>query len=248
MTPAKGRWIARTQVRYASMSEVQSKNEMHMWMFPVMAAYGVLPQLMVMVKIPMIHSRMEMMSNKVTESGPGDVLLLAKYRLYRLNTRTYTMGFAATIGLEAPLGSEEFSSDSWDGRVGIYGSFRRGPWALDLASSYVWNGMGGLYHNNVDPGDEVSLDLGAARQFAIGPEAALSWAPVVEANLVHAGSDKPDNGAKGPSHTLMTAGLGSKLSASWIIFEYLVQLPVWQELESGHQLDWKMLAGVRILL
>ncbi len=121
LTPPDDRWILRTQVRYMQRNDDPSPmgREMSMLMFPVVLAYGLRPDLTIMVRQSVISREMSMTGNSEKNSGLGDLFILAKYRAYRLNTPDYTFGIAPTLGLEIPSGIKTFSSETWDLNAGL---------------------------------------------------------------------------------------------------------------------------------
>ena len=143
LTPAENRWMLRSQVRYMHRDNDPSPmmREMKMHMFPVVVAYGLRPDLTVMVRQAIMRSEMAMMSQSSPVVGFADLLVLAKYRLARVNTSTYTLGVAPTLGLEIPSGKENFSSNSYDLRMGCFVSGRLRSLGIDLNATYIWNGM-----------------------------------------------------------------------------------------------------------
>ena len=251
LTPPEDRWILRTQVRYRERKDDPSNmnRKMNTYTFPVVLAYGLRPDLTLMVKQKLIHRNMSMNGTTSRDEGLGDLFILAKYRAYRLNTPKYTLGIAPTLGLEFPTGQDSFSSETWDLKPGLFFSGRRGPWATDLNIAYTWNGFSDRGKDGRDPGDEVSLDLAFAHQFSIGDKGYASIAPVLELTYKHIwsdqlkGHDMPNTG-----ETFMYISPGIKFITSSLILEALVQIPVWQH-QKGSQLeqDVGILAGVRFM-
>ena len=115
LTPAQDRWIFRTQLRYMSFSSMALNNQkMGMYMMPVVLAYGLKSNLTLLCRQPIMRRDMSMMGAGHAENGFGDLFVMGKFKLYRRNTPNYTLGMAATIGIEAPTGSDAFSSKTWD--------------------------------------------------------------------------------------------------------------------------------------
>ena len=251
LTPPEDRWILRTQFRYMQRNNDPSPMglEMSTYAFPVVLAYGLRSDLVLMLRQAVMHQEMSMTGTTTKSSGLGDLFFLAKYRAYRLNTSKYTFGISPTIGLEFPTGGTPFASETWDPNTGLYISARTGPWAMDFNIAYTWNGLADRGKNDIDPGDELSLDLAFAHQFSIGEKAHAALAPVLELSYKNVwpdrlrGQNKPDTG-----ESALYLSPGIKFSMSWMILEALVQVPVWQEQE-GSQLerDVAILVGARFM-
>ncbi len=251
LTPSEDRWILRTQFRYMQRNDdpTQMGMEMSTYAFPIVLAYGLRPDLTLMLRQAVMHQKMFMTGNTTKNSGLGDLFFLAKYKAYRLNTPKYTIGISPTIGLEFPTGGASFTSETWDPKTGLYISARIGPWAMDFNIAFTWNGLADRGKNDKDPGDELSLDLAFAYQFSIGEKAQVALAPVLELSYKNIWPDRlkgQDMADTGEFALYLSPGI--KFSMSWVILEALVQFPVWQEQE-GAQLerDVAILAGTRFL-
>ncbi len=250
LTPPYDRWILRTQVRYMQRQDDPSpmNREMSTFMFPVVLAYGLRPDLTIMMRQSVISREMSMTGNTDKNSGLGDFFILAKYRAYRLNTPNYTLGIAPTLGLELPSGGDTFTSETWDVNAGLYTSWRSGLWAADSNIAYMWNGFAGA-ENSTDPGDELSFNLAFAYQFIFGERARSSLAPVLELNFNHISVDRLDgHDVSNTGETFMHLSPGIKFTTSSLILEILLQNPVWQR-QKGSQLKRNVgiIVGSRIL-
>lgn len=242
LTPADGRWMFRSQVRYMQRDNFPPPmtREMKMNMVPLVVAYGVRSDLTLMVRQAYIRREMimgAMGGSSSLTSGLGDLLLLAKYRLARINKPTYTIGIAPTLGLELPTGHSSMTSETWDVHAGFYVSGRYYSFGTDLNVAYVWNGMGKTTATKTIPGDEFAVDMALANQFSIGPEAIYSLAPVIELSYGKISSETIDGKTKlntGESYILLSPGI--KFTISSLILEGLVQFPIWQE-QTGNQTE-----------
>ncbi len=260
LTPAVNRIMVRSQMRilerYSESMMGGGTMKMEMRILPVMVAYGVRSDLTVMARMAhvwsdmtMSGSSMPMMNGKTSSSGFGDLLLLAKYRMVRINKPGYTLGIAPTLALELPTGSDGIGSDSYDLRGGVFFSGRHKSWAMDLDLSYINNGTALANDNEINPGDEYGIDIALARQFGLGSNAMLAIAPVLEASYKKTTPDiinDVDVMDTGESVTTLAPGL--KLTYGSLIFEGLVRFPVSQEQE-GMQTEHKtmFLFGFRLM-
>jgi hypothetical protein len=251
LTPAEDRWIIRTQFRYMQRKDdpTPMNQKMDTYAFPVVVAYGFRPDLTLMVRQTVKHKKMSMGGSISRDTGPDDLFVLGKYKLYRRNTRKYTFGIASTLGLEFPTGDDDFSSETWDLKPGLFTSWRSGPWASDFSVAYKWNGFADRGVGGINPGNELSLDWALAYQFSFGEKARVSLAPVLElsyknilSDRLH-GRDLPNTG-----ESVLYLSPGIKLTVSSFILEALLQFPVWQDQE-GTQLKQgtRLIIGTRFM-
>jgi hypothetical protein len=251
LTPAEDRWIVRTQLRYMQRKDdpTQMDREMDTYAFPLVVAYGLRSDLTLIVRQTVKHRKMSMGGSTDRDTGADDLFVLGKYKLYRRNTREYTLGIAATLGLEFPTGADEFSSETWDLKPGLFTSWRSGPWASDFSVAYKWNGFADNGKNGVNPGDKLSVDLALAHQFSIGEKADMSLTPVLEFNYEHILSDRlSGHDVANTGESLFFVSPGLKLTKSSFILEALVQFPVWQD-QDGAQLEQgtRLIVGSRFM-
>ena len=251
LTPPEDRWIIRTQFRYMERKDdpTSMDRKMEMYAFPVVVAYGFRPDLTFLVRQPVKHRNMYMSGSVNRDTGFDDLFVLAKYKLFRKNTRDYTLGIASTLGLELPTGDDDFGSETWDLQPGLFTSWRSGPWQSDFSVSYKWNGFADNGKNGLEPGDELSIDLAFAHQFNLTEKADTSLTPVLELNYKHLSND--DLSGRSVSNTgesLFFVSPGLKYTKSSFILEALVQFPVWQDQE-GFQLEQgvRYIVGTRFL-
>jgi hypothetical protein len=251
LTPAEDRWIIRTLLHYMQRDEDHDSMNQRMdnYALNIVLAYGVRRNLTLLLKQPIVHREMLMSGIPREDTGLADLSLLVKSGLYRRNTRDYTLGVAAMLGLELPTGADVFTSETWDIKPGLYVSGRRGPWASDFNTVYAWNGFADKSIDDVDPGDELSLDAALARQFSIGEEAEIALAPVLELSWRRITQDRlHDIQVADTGESTLYISPGIKFTRSSLILETLIRIPVLQELE-GLQLKRSMgvLVGSRYM-
>ncbi|MEE8404077.1 MAG: transporter, partial [candidate division Zixibacteria bacterium] len=251
LTPAENRWIFRSQMRFMQRDSdpTPAQREMKSYMLPVVVAYGIRSDLTIMIRQALRRNEIKMQGQSSSSTGLIDLLVLAKYRLLRLNTPSYTLGISPTLGIEIPSGADKFSSDSWDLHLGTFVSGRSRSWGIDLNVTYVWNGMAKTGSADRDPGDEFSMESALAHQFGLGPKADFALAPVIEFSYVSISSDSKDGITitnTGESVLLLSPGI--KVTLSSIILESLLQFPLWQN-QLGQQTERapSFLVGIRIM-
>lgn len=234
LTPPEDRWIVRTQMRYMTREHdpTPMDREMTALVFPTVLAYGLRPDLTLLVRQNVRTRKLSTSAGTERTTGFDDLFLLGKYRLYRRNTPDYTLGLAATLGLECPTGHDAFSSETWDLQPGVYLSWRRGRWASDLGAAYNWNGFADRGRDGLNPGDELSLDWALAYQISLGQEARASLAPVLEVSYRDIRQDRRSGSTQANTgESVLYVSPGVKLTLSSLILEALVQVPAWQDQE-----------------
>jgi hypothetical protein len=252
LTPPKGRWIIRSQIRYMHRGDASAANmpEMKMYMFPQVLAYGLRPDVTIMLRQMIVRKSMVMSDMSNSMHGFGDLFALVKYKLLRHNTRDYIVGISPMLGLNLPTGADRMSSNFWDLKAGIFISGRQNDWAADLDISYGWMGLASQGDSRRDPGDNFAVELALARQFGFGNEAMLALAPVLEMSYSRTDSDDEDGQeVANTGSRLFYLSPGFKLTRSSLIFEFLIQFPVSQQL-TGTQPDYNpgLLLGLRYML
>ena len=251
LTPAENRWMFRSQVRYMQRDndESEAKRKMEAYIFPVVVAYGLRSDLTVMARQAFVRREMTMMGNQSSSSGLGDLLLLAKYKLLRINSPKYTIGIAPTLGLEFPTGKDEFSSNTYDIRMGGFFSGRMVPLGVDLNITYIWNGMAETGGVETDPGDEFMVQTALAYQMGVGSSSNMAIAPVIESSYLNVSSNSKDGEAiANTGESVLWLSPGFKFTWSSFILESLIQIPVWQNQE-GMQTERAptFLFGIRVM-
>lgn len=239
VTPAKDRWIFRTMLRSMTRNDDPTGmgRSMDMVVWNNVLAYGLKPNLTLILKQPVRRRKISMAGSSSSDTGAGDLALLAKYRLVRRNTRDTTFGLATTLELSAPTGARQFTSETWDIQPGLYGSFRRGHWAADFSAAYRLNGLGGTRDDGREIGDELALDWATARQFLLGSSADVTVAPVLELSYRDAAADQRFGQQLANSgEEVLYLSPGVKFTRSSLILEALVQVPVWQD-QNGTQVE-----------
>lgn len=247
LTPPLDRWIIRAQVRFLGRKSSDQPNgqEINNTVVPLVVVYGLRPNLTLLLRQTVMYRE----SGTVEDSGLGDLFLMAKFKVIRINIQHYTFGLAATLGLELPSGNSPFTSDTWNLNPGFFITFRHGVWSEDLSTVYSLNGFAGEADSGIEPGDRLNLDYAVSRQFALNNDFTISLAPVVElsysktftSNL--AGYRLPNSG-----ESLLFISPGIKLIIGSFILEALVQTPVWQH-QNGNLPERKktVLLGTRLL-
>ena len=251
LTPAQDRWIFRTQWRYMHRSMAQvSDRDMTMHMIPVVAAYGLRPNLTLMARQMIVSKEMNNGKMRMTSSGLGDFLLMAKYKAYRFNSKNYVLGLSPTIGLEMPFGVDGVSAHRWNLHTGLYASGRYGSWAADFNAVYVFTGIARDAGVIDDPGDEFTTQIAFARQFGFGARSIYALAPVLELSYLRVFADRDNNvDIANTGESVMWLSPGAKFTWGSLILECLIQIPVYHDY-TGMQMDRDptYLTGIRLMM
>ena len=244
ITPAQDRVVVRSRMAYLHRADSWgADNHTDLYMFPLVAAWGVLPELTVMGKAAWAHRSMAMMGKSTSDSGVADALVQVKYKLYRYNSRRHVFAAAPTLGVEVPTGMEPFSSDTWDLRMGAHLSYRYNRSAADLTAAYLWNGiLSG--ETATAPASEAEATMALSHVFAWPGYSRLAIVPVLEVSANVSGMGQ----SKHPTGAVTNIAPGFKVILRQVIFEALVQIPVWQE-KGQDALEQRMgvVSGVRFL-
>lgn len=250
LTPALDRWIIRTQVRFMERDGDPNTipNDMKSYMVPLVIAYGLRPELTLMVRQVFITREMTMMSVNNKESGLGDLLVLIKYRAFRRNNINSTFGIAPLLGVEFPTGKEPFTGNGYNLKTGTFVTWRNGYWISDINMTYTINGFTG--NDNKEQNETFEIITAVSRQFGFGENANSMLAPVLEftyRNSTEVEIDGLINANSGESIIQISPGL--KFTYNSTIIEFLINVPVWQE-QNGNQPEWKLtgLFGIRVML
>lgn len=247
LTPAYKRLMFRSQFRYMERNNhpVMTNMKMKMSMFPNIVAYGIHPDLTLIYRLAVINREM----TGVSESGFGDIMIMAKYKLYRLNKPGYVIGIAPTIGVELPLGSDKFTSNSYDLQLGTLFSLRKKLWAADLNIIYLFNGVFLTSGNTVESGNEFVVQSALAYRISLESNAELMLSPLLETTYMLISpevNNRVDITNTGESLFLLSPGL--KMTYRSMIFESLIQIPAWQT-QKGVQTkrDISLIVGIRLM-
>jgi hypothetical protein len=247
LTPAYKRLMFRSQFRYMVRNNhpIMANMEMKMSIFPNIVAYGLRPDLTLISRLAIMKREM----NNVSETGFGDIMIMGKYKLYRLNKPSYVVGIAPTIGVEVPFGSDKFTSNSFDVRLGTLFSLRRKMWAADLNLIYLINGVFLTSGNEINPGNEFVVQSALAYRISSDSNAELLFSPLLEMTYMNV-SPKADNSddIANTGESLFLISPGIKVNYRSMVFEVLIQIPAWQS-QKGFQTerDISYILGIRLM-
>ncbi len=238
LTPPLGGTILRLQWRYTRLFDDPTPldREVHVSAQPITLVYGATEKLAILGTLPIIHRRIQFGSGATqTDTGVGDIPLLAKYRFYQEDQPGRTTRWAVIGGLEVPTFDAGFSSESVDPIIGTVWTHQRRDWWIDWDVLYQLNTAGGS-----DGDDELRGDIAYSRRLVGGEsEATGPW------GLYAIGEINAKYLTDGSTEVLASPGL--QLITPNLILEAGVQLPIAQDVKSPRLArDYTVVLSVRI--
>jgi hypothetical protein len=214
LTPAQDRIVLRLQ--YRNILNQMGGNDIVMHMMPVVVVYGLGSDVTVMMRnvyraVGTNETMMEM------DNRWMDPFLMGKVKLYRRNTRVYSLGVAGFAGTTFPILNSSVSK-TYSPVVGVNASFRPGLWSFDLNNAYEWVNYN--TEENQSAAQQLQINLAVSRNiFLPGIE---NWilAPVQEFSFAR------NNPASGESNSHGFISPGFQLVSPHVKFETLYQIPV----------------------
>lgn len=235
LTPAQDRIIVRLQ--YRNVLNQMGGNDMVMHMMPVVVAYGLTPDITVMLRnayraLGKNETMMEM------DNRWMDPFLMGKLKLYRRNTRVYSLGVAGFAGTTFPLWNNS-SAKTYSPVLGLNASFRPGLWSFDLNNAYEW--VNYSTGENQSAARQLQVNLAVSRNiFLPGIE---NWilAPVQEFSFAR------NNPASGESNSYGFISPGFQLVSPHVKFEGLYQIAVNSSQTGGVKNGNRLILGLRFM-
>lgn len=238
LTPPEGGWIVRAQWRYTRQGDDPTGlgRKVDLSLQPLTAVYGVTADLALQATVPIAYRKIVFGSGaEQSDTGVGDIPLLAKYRFYQKDKPGVTTRWAAVGGLEIPTFDDAFSSKSFDLIIGTVWTHQERDWWIDWDILYKFNTAGGL-----DGDDELRGDVAASlRLFGGEGDTVGPWGlyAIAELNALYL-TDGSVQVFGSPGIQLITPN---------VILEAGVQLPMHQDLAAPRlENDFTVVLSVRI--
>ncbi|QIA08372.1 hypothetical protein [Draconibacterium halophilum] len=214
LTPAQDRIVVRLQ--YRNILNQMGDNDMVMHMMPVVVAYGLSPDITLMLRngyraVGTNETMMEM------DNRWMDPFLMGKVKLYRHNTRVYSLGVAGFAGTTFPVLNSSVSK-TYSPVMGINASFRPGLWSFDLNNAYEWVNYN--MEENQSSARQLQLNLAVSRNILLPGIENWVLAPVQEFSFVR------NNPATGESGSFGFISPGVQLVSPHVKFEGLYQIAI----------------------
>jgi hypothetical protein len=227
LTPAQDRIIVRLQ--YRNMLNRMGDNNMVMHMMPVVVVYGLSSDVTVMLRnvyraVGTNETMMEM------DNRWMDPFLMGKVKLYRHNTRVYSLGVAGFAGTTFPVLNSSVSK-TYNPVIGVNASFRPGLWSFDLN-----------YNTEASrsAARQLQINLAVSRNILLPGIENWVLAPLQEFSFAR------NNPASGESSSFGFISPGFQLVSPHVKFETLYQIPV---NSSKTALDYggRLIVGLRFM-
>jgi hypothetical protein len=211
-------------------------NDMVMHMMPVVVVYGLSSDVTVMLRnvyraVGTNETMMEM------DNRWMDPFLMGKVKLYRRNTRDYSLGVAGFAGTTFPVLNSSVSK-TYSPVVGVNASFRPGLWSFDLNNAYEW-----VNYNteaNQSAARQLQVNLAISRNILLPGIDNWVLVPVQEFSFAR------DNPASGESSSFGFISPGFQLVSPHVKFETLYQIPI-NSTKTALDYGGRLILGLRFM-
>ncbi|MBN4081112.1 hypothetical protein JYT44_01975 [Caldithrix abyssi] len=224
--------------------------------FPLHIAYSPYPNVQLFASLPLKYSSRSLLQEGAKQSdqtfGQGDLLLLARYRVYRKDMRGGTNQISVSFGPEIPLGAAQIKDDkgilyppalqpgtgSWNWLAAVGGAFPRGRWGKGASIMVKWFGEN---QEGLRRSPWVELNSGALYRVLQkkypGPQLAIGGGlNYIVSGRAYKNGERLENSG-GQRLSLMLPG-GFWTPYPWLIVQYRVFWPIWHNV-NGKQLGQK---------
>jgi hypothetical protein len=267
LTPFKGQWIYRSQLRYTKKADDPSPQDRKLETFamPQTLVYGFTENASVILTIPFLSKELDATTNGIRTSrgdaGLGDLLLLGKYRVYTRDYPQATSRLSIVAGTDLPTGQSgdadakgklprdlQLGSGSADPLVGGAYTWQSLDDEWDASLTYTFNTTA----NQFEFGDVLAYTVGYQRRVwpITLPERGLyaQWNVVLEANGQWEQQAKSHGGRlDNTGGHLLFLSPGVQVATKHFVIESSIQLPVLQNL-NGNQVepDFTLVGSIRV--
>ena len=148
---------------------------------PVVIAYGLTPDITLMMRngYRAVGNNETMMN---MENQWMDPFIMGKVKLFRKNTRSYSLGVAGFMGTSFPVLTSSMAK-TYSPTVGVNASFRPGLWSLDLNNAFEWTNYNTAEKNS--EARQLQINLAVSRNIEIAGLNDVIISPVQEFSLVN---------------------------------------------------------------
>ena len=234
LTPAQDRIVVRLQ--YRNMLNRMGGNDMVMHMMPVVLVYGLSSDVTVMLRNVYravgTNETMIEMNNRWM-----DPFLMGKVKLYRHNTRAYSLGVAGFAGTTFPVLNSSLSK-TYSPVLGLNASYRPGLWSFDLNNAYEWVNFN--TEENQSSARQLQLNLAVSRNIILPGIENWVLAPVQEFSFVN------NNPTSGESSSFGFISPGFQLVSPHVKFEGLYQIAI-NSSQAGMKNGNRLILGLRFM-
>jgi len=267
LTPFKGQWIVRSQLRYTKKADDPSPQDrkLDVVAMPQTLVYGFTEKTSVILTVPFLNKELDSTVDGArigrSDAGLGDLLLLGKYRVYAKDYPTAASRFSIVAGTDLPTGQ---SGDA-DARGKLPRDLQLGSGSADplVGGAYTWQSLDDEWDasltytfnttaNKFEFGDVLTYTVAYQRRVwpLKLPERGLyaQWNVVLEANGQWEQQAK-DHGSRvdNTGGHLLFLSPGFQVATKHFVVETSIQLPVLQNL-NGNQLepDFTLVGSIRM--
>lgn len=235
LTPAQDRIVVRLQ--YRNMLNHMGGNDIVMHMMPVVVAYGLTPDITVMLRniyraVGTNETMMEM------DNRWMDPFLMGKVKLYRRNTRVYSLGVAGFAGTTFPILNSSVSK-TYSPVIGVNASFRPGLWSFDLNNAYEWVDYN--TEENQSAAKQLQVNLAVSRNILLPGIENWVLSPVQEFSFAN---NKPASG-ENSSYGFISPGF--QIVSPNVKFEGLYQIAINSSQTGGVKNGNRLILGLRFM-
>ena len=167
-----------------------------------------------------------------------DPFLMGKVKLYRHNTRAYSLGVAGFAGTTFPVLNSSLSK-TYSPVIGVNASFRPGLWSFDLNNAYEWVNYN--TEESQSAARQLQVNLAVSRNILLPGIENWVLAPVQEFSFAR------NNPATGESSSFGFISPGFQLVSPHVKFEGLYQVAVNSSESTGLKNGNRLILGLRFM-
>lgn len=245
--PSVGNWYLREKVQYFKLGDDPSpeKREIDKVVATTTLAYGITRELSASLELPLALSFEDPAGPAAsdTDFGANDLSLSLKWRPFQWDLNPVdSVRLAFFGGVEAPTGSGNFGSHSWDPFAGAVFTAILGRHGFNQSLSYKFNTGGDRFNTRAGDGPDDALRYDTAYLFRLDPaeytaETTAATYLTLELNgLYETGGDNE-----------IIFGPGLLFEARTFALEATVGLPIVQDVRERPETDLVVTLGFRIL-
>ena len=248
-SPSPGHFVLKEAFRFASFRLDEGprgqRREGEDYSLTTTLSIGVLPELAIQISAPATFRRenFDFRDRSENEAGVGDALVLAKWRIWRNDsTALNTQRLSLLAGAEIRTGDNPFTTDGYNPALGFAYTQIHDRHGFNAAAlwRFTANGVEGpTVGAGQTSADLFNFDLAYAYRLWPAEYAADTpgaWYALLELNGIYE--------TNGDAQLFLSPGV--MWEASTWVWEFSVQVPVWQTLENRAETDFVLMTGVRV--
>jgi hypothetical protein len=245
--PSVGKWYLREKVQYFKLGDDPSpeKRDIDKLVATTTLAYGITRDLSASLELPLVLSFEDPAGSAGTDTdfGANDLSLSLKWRPFQWDLNPVdSVRLAFFGGVEAPTGSDDFGSHSWDPFMGTVFTAILGRHGFNQSLSYKFNTGGDRFNTRAGDGPDDVLRYDTAYLFRLDPAeyaahtTAATYLTFELNGLYETGGDNE-----------ILFGPGLLYEARTFALEATIGLPIVQDVRERPETDLVVSLGFRIL-